>query len=81
LGSIGVLGGMAMSAGMTYGYLRFGLILTDPNTPSLNQIAITYQHIWEAGARISVGIILLCIAWRELQLMRKSGKNDPEISG
>ncbi len=62
LGGISVLCGMVMSAAMAYGYARFGIIQVNPETPSLNQMAITFENILAAAGPILVGFLLLATA-------------------
>jgi len=72
LGGISVLCGMIMSAAMTYGYARYGYFPVNPESPSMNQIAITFENVLTTSGRILMGGILLGVACWMLRSLRKA---------
>jgi len=66
-GIFGTLGAVGKAGMMVFGYVRFGPIAPDPETPSLNMIALTTVNVLEVVAGLCAAIVALfaCrLRWR-----------------
>ena len=68
-GGLAALGGVVMLAGAIFVNLRYGWIVSHPDTPTLNQAALTTAHLteWFMGSLVGVVAIfsgLACLRGR-----------------